>query len=270
MSFKPNTTAINENIKEYFRFHGYVNTLECFEAEIRAKIVSSKLQNGMIPDLSGKEKEEPRIYSLFTGAEAKTNREMNTEKEMKETKRQFHQIRQAARQIFSVSVSLIEKLNKMKEIQNSPEVSSDLENYKLTLGKYHRLIVNDGKPTGTEKLAESALKGAKEKLLKAFESKNNEEIVDSLLIVRVNGLQISGESKRDLVNDLISLDFFEVQTEEKFSFLLGLLEIPNHQVKRTVLSIVSMITSTVKGVQYIVRDGEVILLQRITEVFKQT
>jgi hypothetical protein len=39
MQSLPETTEINEYIKEYLRHSGMMNTLECFEAEIKTKQV---------------------------------------------------------------------------------------------------------------------------------------------------------------------------------------------------------------------------------------
>ena len=37
-------TEIQEYIKEYLKYGGFINTLECYTAEIKSKQVSSKMQ----------------------------------------------------------------------------------------------------------------------------------------------------------------------------------------------------------------------------------
>lgn len=40
----PESQEINEYVKEYFRHMGFMNALECFEAEIKTKQVSTKVK----------------------------------------------------------------------------------------------------------------------------------------------------------------------------------------------------------------------------------
>ncbi len=110
------TNDINQYVLEYLRFHNYTNTLECFEAEIRTKQVSSKL-TGKVPGLTQKTEDLPRIYGMIKGESAKTKRESTLDKDYKALNKKYNQVLQAARQIFSVSVSCLQLLHNLKEVK---------------------------------------------------------------------------------------------------------------------------------------------------------
>lgn len=106
---------IFDYIKEFLKFNSFSNTLECFEAEFKTKQVSSKVTNRQ-PNLLMKKEDQPRLYSLLKSDGAKTKREINLEKEFKAFNKKYQQILQAGRQIFSVSINLLQMLHSMKEV----------------------------------------------------------------------------------------------------------------------------------------------------------
>ena len=106
---------IFDYIKEFLKFNSFSNTLECFEAEFKTKQVSSKVTNRQ-PSLLMKKEDQPRLYSLLKSDGAKTKREINLEKEFKAFNKKYQQILQAGRQIFSVSINLLQMLHSMKEV----------------------------------------------------------------------------------------------------------------------------------------------------------
>jgi len=112
---------INEYIKEYLKYNGFTNTLECFEAEIRTKQVSNKLTGKNVLTNSNKQGAEdaPRLYALFRGDGAKGKKDTALEKEYKALNKKYNQILQAARQIFSVSVSCLQLLHNLKEVSHN-------------------------------------------------------------------------------------------------------------------------------------------------------
>lgn len=107
---------IQDYLKEFLKYHNFSNTLECFEAEIKTKQVSNKVMNKK-QNIFNKKEEMPRIYSLFKTDGNKTKREINMEKEMKNFNKKYQQILQAGRQIFSVSINLLQMLHSMKEVK---------------------------------------------------------------------------------------------------------------------------------------------------------
>lgn len=79
------------------------------------------------------------------------------EKEMKQFQKKYQQILQAGRQIFSVSINLLQILHSMKEVSKNENISESIENYKIQLGKYHKVIINEGKPEGSELITEAVM-----------------------------------------------------------------------------------------------------------------
>lgn len=113
--FQLENQEIYEYIKEFLKFNSFSNTLECFEAENKTKQVSNKVTNKQ-PNLLLKKEDQPRLYSLLKSDGAKTKREINLEKEFKTFNKKYQQILQAGRQIFSVSINLLQMLHSMKEV----------------------------------------------------------------------------------------------------------------------------------------------------------
>ena len=98
---------INEYIKEYLRHHNMFSTLEKFEEEIKTKQIPAKLRAG---NSHGLTKEDPKLHYLFKKTDKKTVRELNLEQDFKEINKKYNLVIQAARQIFSVSINLIQTL----------------------------------------------------------------------------------------------------------------------------------------------------------------
>ena len=63
-----------------------------------------------------------------------------------------------------------------------------MENYKIQLGKYHKIVINEGKPEGKELITEQVMQEHKTKLLKHYQEKNVDGMIEVLLSLRVNAL----------------------------------------------------------------------------------
>jgi hypothetical protein len=59
----------------------------------------------------------------------------------------------------------------------------------------------------------------KNKLIKAKDENNVENIIEVLLSLRVNALQISPELRRNLVNELIKNDMFLITLNRNMAFI---------------------------------------------------
>ena len=92
----------------------------------------------------------------------------------------------------------------------------------------------------------------KNKLIQSKVDNNFRGIVEVLLSLRVNALQISPELRKNLVYELIRNDVFLLNTRVKNQFLMELLEINNKGLKHALLALISVIVSTLKGVEYLV------------------
>ena len=73
---------------------------------------------------------------------------------------------QGARQIFSVSINFIQSLIRVKEISGNDTVLDLLESYKIQLGKYHKVVLNEGKQEGNELITETVMQEHKQKFMK--------------------------------------------------------------------------------------------------------
>lgn len=72
-----------------------------------------------------------------------------------------------------------------------------------------------------------------------------------LLSLRVNALQISPELRRNLVAELIRNDVFLIQQNQNCKFLVELLQMDSSGLKHAVCALISVIASTVQGVDYL-------------------
>lgn len=56
------------------------------------------------------------------------------------------------------------------------------------MGKYHKVIINEGKPEGNELITEQVMHEHKSKLIKNYMEKNIDGMIEVLLSLRVNAL----------------------------------------------------------------------------------
>lgn len=93
-------------------------------------------------------------------------------------------------------------------------------------------------------------------------------LVEVLMSLRVNALQISPELRKNLVYELIRNDIFMLNSNVKDKFFFDLLEIEQPAVTHAVLSLISIIVSTLKGIHYLMTNGKASLV-RLIEMLKQ-
>ena len=108
----------------------------------------------------------------------------------------------------------------------------------------------------------------KNKLFQAKVENNYKNIVEVLLSLRVNALQISPELRKNLVYELIRNDVFLLTTRAKNQFLMELLDIKHKGLRHSLLALISVIVSTLKGVEYLVTNDQ-LLIARIIDILKE-
>ena len=140
-----------------------------------------------------------------------------------------------------------------------------LESFKIQLGKYHKIVITDGKPGSKENETAKIMQEHKEKLIKNHEEGDVNGIIEVLLSLRVNALQIAPELRRNLISDLIKNDIFTI-TKNGIGFIIELLKIDNDQLKHAIISLVSVIASTKQGVNYLTNDKHKAVLTEIIRV----
>ena len=111
------TQHINDYIKEYLLFNNFTNTHECFEAEIKTKQVSNKLLNKKTVE-SNFSKQMPHLYDAIINNPEKKSGDFDMHHKFEFLHRKYLQILEAGRQIFSISVNILEFLNKNYEVKN--------------------------------------------------------------------------------------------------------------------------------------------------------
>ena len=74
---------MNQYIKEFLRFNKYQSTLECFEAEERTKLVTSKTKQMNVHPEDPRDLETfPRLYRFFDSDKSTHDRERKTDTSM--------------------------------------------------------------------------------------------------------------------------------------------------------------------------------------------
>jgi len=128
------------------------------------------------------------------------------------------------------------------------------------------VLINEGKSDEEEMVTEKVLQEHKTKLITHYKENNIEGIVEVLLSLRVNALQISPELRKSLVYELIRNDIFFVTENEDVGFLIKLLDINNKSLRHAITSLISVICSTLKGIEYLMPKDSPILLEKIIKV----
>jgi len=104
--------------------------------------------------------------------------------------------------------------------------------------------------------SEAVMTEHKNKLIQAKVKGDVKGLVEVLLSLRVNALQISPELRKNLVYELIRNDIFLINSTLKDQFLFDLLDIEQPQMRHALLSLISIIVSTLKGIEYIITNGK--------------
>ncbi len=172
--------------------------------------------------------------------------------------------------MFSVSINFIQGLMGHKEVIEKELVMDLLESYKIQLGKYHKVVINEGKTEGNELIGETVMQEHKQKFLKHLKEGNIDSLVEVLLSLRVNALQIAPELRKNLVYELIRNDIFNIESENNFNVLIKILSIENNSLKHAITSLISVISSTLKGVEYLTHNGNMVVVNSIIKILRQT
>ncbi len=140
-----------------------------------------------------------------------------------------------------------------------------IDNYRIQLAKYNQILTSEGRCDRAELFSEAVMNEHKQKLIQAKQENNLRGIIEVLLSLRVNALQISPELRKNLVYELIRNDVFTLNTRSKDEFLLEMLEVAKKTpaLCHALLALLSVIVSTLKGVEYIVTNGFQIILKVI-------
>ena len=123
----------------------------------------------------------------------------------------YRSILSCARHMFGIAINCIEHLTQIKEGQKKIDsLEEEIKNYKIEIGKYHRIIMNDTWTNENALINGAIIEEHKKKLKSAIETNKKEDIVEVLLSLRVNALQTNPELREYFVDDLIKYDILNI------------------------------------------------------------
>jgi hypothetical protein len=262
--YKEDVEAI-DLIKDYLRLNGYKGTVECLESEDKYKNVGveQKKIKEQIPITSEK---FSKLHKLILDNKETNKNYLKLQDAYKVIEKKHKSILQCARQIFSIVINCLQQLHNIKDgNQASENLGETIENYKTQIGKYHKIIMTDDWDEKTEIMNQAVMIEHKKKLNKSKDDKNQENIIEVLLSLRVNALQISPELRKNLVYELIRNDILNIEDKKSDQFVLDLLSIHAYNLRHATLSLISIIAATYKGVEYLMTNSGKIV-EKIIEV----
>jgi hypothetical protein len=180
-----------------------------------------------------------------------------------------------------VAVNCLDHLNDLKNGSKSTQnLGESIENYKIQLGKYHKILLlelkNDQQSKASHLLvSEKVLKDHKNKLLQCKDEEANPEegLTEILLSLRVNALQIPPDQRRNLVSKLIKVDILHITAAQNYDFVLSMLKMNNHGLKHSLLALLSVLASIPQGVHYLTHSNpnkmDLSILDRTIDILKE-
>jgi hypothetical protein len=72
-----------------------------------------------------------------------------------------------------------------------------------------------------------------------------------------------------LVYELIRNDVFNIEATEKFDFVVHLVDINNQSLRHAITSLISVLSSTLRGVEYLTYGGNMVIVEKIIKILKE-
>lgn len=147
-----------------------------------------------------------------------------------------------------------------------PDLDDNLEKFKMTLTRFHSIIVIDQKDP--EPLTLEKLKNLKDLIYENLEKDEMNKIIENFLEIRIYGLKIRPEKRMNFINDLIEIDLFNNKNEENHENIGKFLDKNNHNLNTCVLSLISMLCGCQEGINYVCGGfNKNEILEKIFQVF---
>ena len=264
-------------IKEYLKVNNYKSTLECLEKEERYLQTekNSSFQKNKINTPT-----KSYLSQLINSFKEKTKKISLIQKAYIDLDKKRQTLLQFSRQIYSLIISYIKDFQDIKTVLDIQELTEEnrkkveeyntkVNYYKFHIGKYNQILLDDNLNTKTEIINKEIILEHKNNLTIAKNDKNNIRIMEILLSLRLYALQTMPELRKDFIKELIKNDLLYI-TEQKNNFFINeLLNIHSYQIRHSILSIISIISSTYEGVNYLLANNYSIL-EKIIEIIKGT
>jgi hypothetical protein len=219
MSINNNLSPI-ELIREYLKNNGYSSTLECFDKERAYKKIGEDNNKDNIKD---------------NIIESRLNILANMEEGQTLIKERYKSLQQSARHVYALVISCIQELINIKDGKKN-NLEKTIEDYKTQIGRYHKLILSDEWDEKTNLVNQAILLEHRKRLLKGFADKNDEVTLETLLTLRLYGIEMKAqEFKRSYINEIIKNDLL-LTSEHGDKFMINVLDISNYSIKQTFLA----------------------------------
>ena len=189
-------------------------------------------------------------------------------------------ILQCARQIYSIVIAFICDFQDIKKIldisqlteenkKKTEEYSHKIDYYKTQIGKYNLILMSDEWDEKTELINKEIILEHKNTLNIAKKDQDNVRIMETLLSLRVNALQTNPDLRKNFIDELIKNDILFIKENQNNYFINDLLNIHSYQIRHSILSVLSIISSTYDGVNYLLSNNFDILI-KVIEIMKGT
>ena len=263
-------------IKEYLKTNKYKSTLECLEKEekyLQAEKNNSSSKTQPIPKKS-------YLSQLINSFKEKTKKVSLLQNAYNNLDKKRQILLQFSRQIYSIIISYIRDFQDIKNVLDVQELTeenrkkveeyySKINYYKFHIGKYNQILLDNDWSTKTELINKEIILEHKNNLNTAKNNNDKIKIMEILLSLRLYSLQTIPELRKDLINELIKNDILYI-TEPKNNFFINeLLNFHSYQIRHSILSVISIISSIYDGVNYLLTNNFSIL-EKIIEIMKGT
>ena len=187
---------------------------------------------------------------------------------------------QCARQIYGIIISFINDFQDIKSVLDASQLTEEnrkktedykdkIDYYKTQIGKFSLILMSDEWDEKTELINKEIILEHKNSLNNAKKNQNNIKIMETLLSLRLTALQTTVDLRKNFIDELIIEDILFIKENKNNYFINELLNIHSYQIRHSILSIISIISSTYDGVNYLLTNNFDILL-KIIEIMKGT
>jgi hypothetical protein len=113
MIFPREIQALHQQIIEYMNYAKFENTSECFEHEIKTKIVTKQLLDRKINLMDD---ETPELFRMMKGVKKASKRDRRRQDEYKKLQEEYLDLLAGSRQIFKLGLKLIDICEGSEEV----------------------------------------------------------------------------------------------------------------------------------------------------------
>lgn len=113
MLFPNDVQKLHELIKDYYRFAKFEDTLECFNSEINAKVISKKLEHF---DIDFTSDEAPELFKMMKGVSSQTLSYRKRDKQIEDINEKYLDLLAGSRQIYGLSIKLMTIVEENKTV----------------------------------------------------------------------------------------------------------------------------------------------------------